>query len=81
MTAGEGGEDLDGDEALTELTVSKNLRARLPEVAALVQLATCPVCYRYVLSTTNSIFDFSTVFSRAKLTSMDIWKILVYNCT
>ena len=46
MTAGEGGEDLDGDEALTELTVSKNLRARLPEVVALVQLATCPVCYR-----------------------------------
>ena len=46
MTAGDGGEDLDGDEALTELTVSKNLRARLPEVAALVQLATCPVCYR-----------------------------------
>ena len=57
MTAGEGGEDLDGDEALTELTVSKNLKARLPEVADLVQLATCPVCYRYVLLIQLSTFQ------------------------
>ena len=41
---------------VAELKVSKPLAARFPELTTLVQLATCPVCYRYILVLKNTCY-------------------------